>query len=364
MAEIQTVEVDGQFFEVPDYIDISKLKDFEDYCRTRLEWDHLDKTFEIEEGVIVTFPRVLPKHKKLLTGKSAELQEAFNKRRQVVQNQLVKLMHAKSKIAKKSSKTVREEIEDRTSEILELFGQEYSVAEVHKIFKERNINIPYPSLLRFAKRNDEKIRELKNQWREDINDVSISIKRSRLEKLNYLLNDLLQNYETATPLNKIQYSKEMRGIIEQARKEVEGEEVKLTVTGRIDIEATISSYLNESQILRDLTIHQIVISRVAARLGLNSMVIIERLANSFYSQFNGFRPNNDLSTKILYPSSTNYDILDLENKNKKLEQTTHKPVEIEVLSTFQKNKVQANRDKLNKKLDELIKRNDAVKKST
>jgi len=363
MAEKQTIEVDGQLFEVPDYVTDNKLDLFEEYCRIRLEWDNMNKTFPLEDGIVVTFPRVLPKHKKMLQVKPYSVKKAFEEQRQMVQNQLVKLMHAKSKIAVKNQKQVRAELEDKTTEILELFGRDYSVAEVHRFYKDKNINIPYPSLLRFAKRNNEKIRELRNEWREDIEDVSISIKRSRLEKLNYLLNDLLQNYESATPLNKINYSKEIRGIIEQARKEVEGEEIKLTVSGRIDIEATISSYINESQILRDLTIHQIVISRVAARLGIPCGAIIERLANSFYAQFNGFRANDDLSTKILYPSSVNYDILDLEKKNKQIEEIKPKTVTAEIINPSHKARVQSSREKINQKLDEMIKRTSTVKKS-
>ena len=362
--EKQTIEVDGRFFEVPEYIEENKLDQFADYCRLRLEWEALDKTYDLGHDVICTFPRVQPKHKKMMLGRPKAERDEFERKRKTVQDHLVKMMHAKAKIAQKTQKQNKQELEDRTAEILQLFGQEHSVSEVHKIYKNQGINIAYPSLLRFAKRNDEKIRELRNKWREDIDDVSISIKRSRLEKLNFLLNDLLQHYEDSTPLNKINYSKEIRGILDQARKEVEGEEIKLTVSGRIDIEATISSYINESQILRDLTIHQIVVSRVAARLGIPYGAIIERLANSFYSQFNGFRANNDLSTKILYPSSTNYDILDLEKKNHELKQVEHKPTPTTLINPQQKARISVSREKINKKIEELLKRTEAVKKAT
>lgn len=360
--EKQTIEVGNQFFEVPNYVEDNKLEEFKDYCQLQLEWEQANKKFELEEGVIVTFPRVLKRHKKILQTKPKEVQEEFEKQRQYVQGLLIKMMHSKGRIFKKSSKDVKAELEDHTTQILELLGQDYSVAEVHKIFKDKNVNIAYPVLLKFAKRNEEKVRELKNIWREGIDDVSISIKRSRLEKLNYLLNDLLQHYERATPLSKITYSKEIRGILDQARKEVEGEEVKLTINGRIDIEATISTYLNQHNILRDLTIHQIVISRVAARLGIPSGAIIDRLAFSFYSKFNGFNSNKDLSTKILYPSAVNYDILDLENKNKTLETKTFEPVEVKVDHYLSKTRVRDGRDKLNKKLEQLLDRNQEIKK--
>lgn len=356
----ETVEVDGQLFEVPEDVSINKLELFKEYCRIKTEWDKMDKTFEVD-GVVIHFPRVRKKDLEYIKTKDKEVQKAFEDKRKQIQAHLVKMMHAKSKITRKSKKEVRDELSDMSSELIELFGRDYSVAEVHKLLKDRNINIAYPVLLRFAKRNDDKIKELRNKWREDINDVSISIKRSRLEKLNLLLNDLLQHYDDATPLNKLNFSKEIRGILEQARKEIEGEELKLTVTGRIDIEATISSYLNESQILRDLTIHQIVISRVAARLGIPSMAIIERLANSFYSKFNGFRTNNDLSTKILYPSSVNYDILELEEKNKQLDVVKFESVVTEIKNKSTRERVDVARTKINKKLEELLERTDKIK---
>lgn len=361
--EKQAIEVEGQFFEIPDYVQPNKIEEFKEYLKVRIEWDNIDKTFELPNGVVVTFPRVNAKHKQYVASLDEKLQMEFYAKRDMVQNQLVKLMRAKVKVSKKSRADVKMEMNNQTSRILELLGQDYSVSEVHKILWRDKINIPYPSLLRFAKRNEEKIRELRNNWREDIQDVSISIKRSRLEKLNYLLNDLLQNYDNATPLNRIPYSKEIRGILEQARKEVEGEEIKLTVSGRIDVEATIASYINESHLLRDLTIHQIVISRVAARMGIASGAIIDRLANSFYNKFNGFRSNNDLSTKILYPSAVNYDILDLQEKNKALEQKVFEAPSLEVKNYQTKARMNINRDKLNKKIEQLLSNTEKVKKS-
>lgn len=360
----ETVEVDGQFFEIPNDVDPNKLELFKEYCKLKIEWEKMDRTFKVDDKVTLNFPRVRKKDLEYIKDQPEKVQREINKKRKEVQTHLVRMMHAKSRITKKSKKEVRDELEDMSSELIELFGRDYSVAEVHKILKDRNINIAYPVLLRFAKRNDDKIKELRSKWREEIDDVSISIKRSRLEKLNLLLNDLLQHYEDATPLNKLSYSKEIRGILEQARKEVEGEELKLTVTGRIDIEATISSYLNESQILRDLTIHQMVISRVATRLGIPSMAIIERLANSFYSSFNGFKPNNDLSTKILYPSATNYDILELEEKSKQFENKQFEPAVTEIKHKQTKERVTNARTKMNKKLEELLERTDKVKKET
>ena len=64
--------------------------------------------------------------------------------------------------------------------------------------------------------------------------------------------------------------KEIRAIIEQARKEVEGDELVLKVNGRIDVEATISMVMKNSVIMQDLTVIQMVMSRVCQRIGVPS----------------------------------------------------------------------------------------------
>lgn len=68
--EKQTIEVGNQFFEVPNYVEDNKLEEFKDYCQLQLEWEQANKKFELEEGVIVTFPRVLKRHKKNTSNKT------------------------------------------------------------------------------------------------------------------------------------------------------------------------------------------------------------------------------------------------------------------------------------------------------
>ena len=113
----------------------------------------------------------------------------------------------------------------------------------------------------------------------------------------------------------------MRGILDQARKEVEGEELKLTIDGNIDVNATINVAMSSARLLHGLTVNQLIISRVAARLKLPSQYLIDRLAHSYYAKYNGYRTNDDLKTKPIYPTSVQYDILSEEmvRKNEKWE---------------------------------------------
>lgn len=303
----------GIEYPIPENVPAEGREDWIKYRKLEIDWSEMKKTITLSDGREIRLPNI--NIKGTVKNEPPDIQEKAMALSSELRSHCIKMMHAKNRL-KKPSPVVELISDNESTQILELLGRDYSVTEVHRVLLKSNIKVDYNILLKFAKLNEDKIRELRTRWREDINDVSLSIKRSRLEKLNYLLNDLFEHFNKATPNKKLEFSREIRGIIEQARKEVEGEEIKLTVNGRIDIEATISNYMNDSRILQDLTLHQIVISRVATKLGMTSQYLIERLAHSFYSKFNGFRRNSDLSTKILYPSAVNYDILELEQKNK------------------------------------------------
>jgi hypothetical protein len=198
-------------------------------------------------------------------------------------------------------------------EILEMFGRWFTSTEVHKALVERGYDLKIKDVEIFRRNNVEKIREAQNTLAENYDDLPLGIKRSRLEKLNYILNSLYNDFDKKGigQRQKIELSKEIRGIIEQARKEVEGDELKLTVNGRIDVESTITAVMKNSVIMQDLTIAQMVMSRVCYRIGIPYNKMVHRLANSFYKKYNGFSKNDRLDEKPVYPSSIQYDIMDM-----------------------------------------------------
>lgn len=210
-------------------------------------------------------------------------------------------------------------LEEYGSEVLEMLGKGYTGTEVHKALLDRGIDIAFKDIQLFHNNNKARVSELRTSFNEDMKDVSLYSKRCRLEKLSYLLNEVMDDFSNATnPSTRQKISAESRAIIEQARKEVEGEEVKLTVSGKIDVDATINAAAATMGIGEGLTIAQIVIARVAARLGLKSQYYIDHLATSYYARYSGFRRNNDLKTKPIYPTAVAYDIMDagMEEKNR------------------------------------------------
>ena len=92
-------------------------------------------------------------------------------------------------------------------------------------------------------------------------------------------------------------------IIEQARKEVKGNEVKMTVDGRIDINATLHGETNVMNVMKQMSINALVVGLTAAKAGLNPTVIISQLANSWYSKFNGFNGNVMDGANVQLPSA-------------------------------------------------------------
>ena len=323
-----SIEYNGQVHEVfvPEEVTTAKIDNWIELWKLEQEYESLPKSVETSCGRTITIPSrgfaLAVQTMSIPEEEKKELNELRSKKSSIMQ----KIMCLRKKVYGHAKAEKRNKLLDENGTyILELAGRDYTSSEIHRILCKEGKELEYQEVLTFVKRNEDKIRELRNKFREDYTDLSLTVKRSRLEKLNLILNELMVDFDNTKSVTvKTSLSREIRSIIDQARKEVEGEEIKLTVSGRIDIEATINQFVNDSKILQGLTIHQLVISRVAARLGLSSQYLIDRLAHGYYSKFNGYRKNADLSTKPIYPSEVKYDILDLEQKNKRLEQEKKK----------------------------------------
>ena len=225
--------------------------------------------------------------------------------------------------------------DEYSTKVLELLGKGWTAQEVHKQLLLEGADVPMRAIIDFQTKNKDQIMTLRSQWNQDLQDVPLTSKRSRLEKLSYLYHEISGDFENCkTPVLKSNLSKELRGILDQARKEVEGEELKLTIDGNIDVNATLNVAMSSSRLLHGLTVNQLIISRVAARLKLPSQYLIDRLAHSYYAKYNGYRTNDDLKTKPIYPTSVQYDILSEEmvRKNEKWEREQKEYEEAVIIS--------------------------------
>lgn len=194
-------------------------------------------------------------------------------------------------------------IVDYTGTILELFGKFYTVNDVAKVMgKEYRIKIPEEELKKFYVDNRDLISRRRAEYILQNKDFRIATETGRLEVLNKLLIDAeLKN--KAQGGGNTELANLIIRIIEQARKEVKGNEIKMTVDGRIDINATLHAEGNINSAMAQLSVNALVIGLTAAKAGLNPAVLIGQLANSWYKQFNGFNGNVIDGTTVELPSA-------------------------------------------------------------
>lgn len=216
----------------------------------------------------------------------------------------------------------------RSTEILELFGKYYSTDEVLKFIHEKWMmrTITMKSVRQFYQRYKDQIARLRAQYEEDYSDISLHSKRARLGQLNYLLQTRRQIYDKT---QKIEDSREIRAIIEQAKGEVEGNRLQLDVNGKIDVEVTLNI---ESQLkqLGGLTLAQMIVSMTAGRLGVNPLYLMSKLSGSVYNKFNGFtRVNPMMKDTPFRPSELIYSFEEAQEENKKKEKELDKQLKIQ-----------------------------------
>jgi len=344
-------------FPIPEDVSENKVDEFQQFMQAKWEYDHhIDKKFKSSNGKVYPLPcmnlnmvlKLLPKDEK----------DIFSQKDREIRSLTGKLNVLRNKVYGTTSFKDGEALFDEyATDILEMLGKGWNAQEVHAELLRKSVDIPYQTILTFHNKNREKVTALRNEFNEGINDVSLSNKRSRLERLNYLYYEILQDFEkSTTPALKASLSRELRGIIEQAKKEVEGEELKLKVDGSIDVNATMIAAIDHSRNIYGLTIMQMIIARVAARLKLPSQYLIDRLAHSYYAKYNGYRTNDDLKTKPIYPTSIQYDILseEMQGKNAEWEQGQKKLELYEDIDIQHTETVDIEREAIKKRLKEKL----------
>lgn len=180
-------------------------------------------------------------------------------------------------------------IVEHADEIIDLFAQFYTVNDIINVLKVKKGYSVSPTLLKvFYQDNRETIERRKLKFIDSKKDFFIATETGRLQVLNELLLTWRMKFSQE---EKISYSTEIRKVLEQARKECKGEQLFLTVDGKIDINAMIHGQDNVAEALQKLPINMMVIGLVAAKAGINPATIIGQLASSYYKDHNGYNTN-------------------------------------------------------------------------
>lgn len=208
--------------------------------------------------------------------------------------------------------------------LLDLFGTMHSVRDIKKILRNKEgYDLGEEELIQFFNENKSMIESRQQKYIIHSDKYRVATEAGRLEIINDMLTDMLIKYEYYVEKDQesraINLSKEIRNLLEQARKEVKGNELKLTVDGKIDIAATLHGQENISRVMRNVPINSIVIGLVAAKTGLKAEVLTAQLAQSWYSNFNGFNKTILGNQKVELPGDLikAYDWKELEKENDK-----------------------------------------------
>lgn len=209
-------------------------------------------------------------------------------------------------------------IVDYTGTILELFGKFYTITDVAKIMaKEYRIKVPEDELKKFYVEHRDLVTRRRAEYVLQNKDFRVATETGRLEVLNQMLVEVEIKNRAAGGSN-VDYCNLILRIIEQARKEVKGNELKMTIDGKIDINATVHAETNVMSVMKRMSINALVVGLTAAKAGLNPAVLIAQLANSWYAQFNGFISNVMDGVQVQLPSALikQYDWDQMEKQSK------------------------------------------------
>ena len=192
----------------------------------------------------------------------------------------------------------------REAEIIELFGRFHSIQEVHKvILEDMGIDVSAAAVRVFRERHADKIKERQDEYQKSYSNVRLGQKRARLDELTFLYNDRKAIY---LEKKSREDQKLLQSLIEQIRKEAEGD--KLIIEGNLDvnIQQTIDIHI-QTQILKQLNITDVIIGRIAAKRNVDPKWIIAKIHSSFYAKFSSLLQQVDYSQEVLYPSDQIYD---------------------------------------------------------
>ena len=195
-------------------------------------------------------------------------------------------------------------LEVKKAYILELFGAYYNIEEIHKkVIEHTGVNIDIATIRKFSVKYRLEIEKLQSDYDKNIGTIGITKKRSRLEHIDYLLRRMRQEFDNSAGSKMIPYSREIRELLEQARKEVEGNKLQINIDGNININATIESTLSIEQLYANLNFDQLIIAMMAHQQGINPLLMHYRMLHSYYNKHIGFNQNTfDMNEEISYPS--------------------------------------------------------------
>ena len=197
------------------------------------------------------------------------------------------------------------------TDIIELLGRMFTITEVVQILGEENgAVVTERDVKKVFKKHIVEIEKLRDEFRNKVTDVRLYNKRPRLEELAWMYGKMKNRFKIN---NSNDAYNSMLRTLEQIRKEAEGD--ILTVNGVVDIniEAQIQEHIQQ-EIYKTINLKEIILGRVAARMGYDPAKLIAGLHNSYYAKFVQISGDFEENAEMIYPSSQAYDFTQIEMK--------------------------------------------------
>lgn len=197
------------------------------------------------------------------------------------------------------------------TDIIELLGRMFTITEVVQILGEENgAVVTEKDVKKVFKEHIVEIEKLREEFRNKVTDVRLYNKRPRLEELAWMYGKMKNRFNVN---NSNEAYNSMLRTLEQIRKEAEGD--ILTVNGVVDvnIEAQIQEHIQQ-EIYKTINLKEIILGRVAARMGYDPAKLIAGLHNSYYAKFVQISGDFEEDAEMVYPSSQAYDFTQIEMK--------------------------------------------------
>ena len=194
----------------------------------------------------------------------------------------------------------------RTTELIELFGRMFTIDEVFVICVEDwGLPANKKQLSEFRNHYGEIIADKINHHKRSFADLRLGIKKSRLEELCWLFSEMKKDYKSSRSVKLVE---QMRGTLQDIRKEIEGDKVVIEGNFDINIEASVNEHL-QNEVLKNISLRDLIIGRVAARVNQNPALMVYYLTRSYYNKFAGTTgPVEDAEYETLqYPNDAGYD---------------------------------------------------------
>lgn len=363
---------------IPEYLVNQPLPVKEAY----LKWNELDKKIHEhkdrfqdiidpenpDEFITIDLIQAIPVIRKKINHLPKEEQELIISTWKKIQGLKTKKGHLKKIWNNANKKGSGKSIFDlKKTEILELFGRFYTIKELLNVIRDDwgYLEITEYDVQKFYNRHLDKIKTLREKWEAELSDFPLVKKRGRVEQLSYLYRQNKEKYEDND--HSLSFSKELRAIIEQIRKEVEGDRIMLDINQNIDVSITMQANKSILDISRELSVNTLIVAMVAARRNINPLQLLAELQTSFYSKYSGFSGNitkDEIQDNNYFPSKIAYDWLMIDKSNAVT--TQYEEIETGIPDEKRKSKVTSDREKLlnllNKKSIDMKKSIDKVNK--